>query len=771
MKNKLYKPFWILSSIVGFLSAGYYAYSCADGWWDYSSYSNFAPESVVDSSYRTLFYEPYDKFYGYGYMDNASMFNSDIVKDWSDYLNHQIAKEDIEKLLLFTQSSEQDFKEFFAQVVQENPYQWDVKSDKITNFVTFLSIAKQVDAYSNDRYDQWDYEDHISSIMQEDLAKNIASYYLENVKDSPLDAFMKNRMWFQAIKALFYSEDRFLVVDFFNQTSSTQPKNLLYYRALAYVGGAYYQKGDYLQSNIAFAKVFNSCGNLRQVALYNYKPLEDLKTQQTLDLALEPSIKAAILAMDAYYKPELSFLALQRIYEVDSKSEHLDFILSRWVNIQEQEILSLNKKEFQSDKQYLNALEKIIDKPTLSWIKQKTSDPSRLHNPSMWYLVSGYLDIFVGDYKKANENLLLAHNEAKGNTVLQDQIRIFSVINEVSNLKDLKSEPKGQIVTDINWLLNQIADLSDNVLRYSNAQSFVRSYLGDLYQKQGDEVLSEIANPNLEFYADLSNVEKMQDFLQQGNFTEFQKVLKQNYQVNLSELYQHRAILLFYSDNLPESLAFMKQAVSVPSKSFYGQDYVMQYKDAQLMGNPFNGRIKDCNDCDHQAKQSIKYTKESFLEKLIQMQENINNNVDVYNNALLVGNAFYNATYYGNARSFYSSELLVDNSNFIPFKAQRYVLDMSNARKYYDIALQAATNDEQRAKIAYLKAKIQRNEFYKQNYHNKEYMYSIWNNQVAFKSWDGFKELYEKYQDTQYYNDVIHECGYFASYVEQTQAM
>src|SRR5690606_14267567 len=68
----------------------------------------------------------------------------------------------------------------------------------------------------------------------------------------------------------------------------------------------------------------------------------------------------------------------------------------------------------------------------------------------------------------------------------------------------------------------------------------------------------------------------------------------------------------------------------------------------ELYGNPFNGTIKDCHDCDHAAPQPVKYTKLSFLEKMLEMKTKLKSGQDVYNNALLLGNAFYNMSYYGN---------------------------------------------------------------------------------------------------------------------------
>lgn len=42
---------------------------------------------------------------------------------------------------------------------------------------------------------------------------------------------------------------------------------------------------------------------------------------------------------------------------------------------------------------------------------------------------------------------------------------------------------------------------------------------------------------------------------------------------------------------------------------------------------PFNGKIKDCYDCDHEAPQQVKYSKLSFLKKMSEMKNHVGNPV------------------------------------------------------------------------------------------------------------------------------------------------
>ena len=139
---------------------------------------------------------------------------------------------------------------------------------------------------------------------------------------------------------------------------------------------------------------------------------------------------------------------------------------------------------------------------------------------------------------------------------------------------------------------------------------------------------------------------------------------------------------------------------------------------------------------------------------------------DVFNNALLLGNAFYNITHYGNARVFYEGAVL-GSGQYSPFSIDenfmKMLTDNTLALKYYQIALQNATDNEQKAKCYYLMAKCQRNEWYNQTiYNNTENEFNYDESAPDFIEWDGFKAL-KKYTNTKYAQQVLKECGYFAT--------
>ena len=179
--------------------------------------------------------------------------------------------------------------------------------------------------------------------------------------------------------------------------------------------------------------------------------------------------------------------------------------------------------------------------------------------------------------------------------------------------------------------------------------------------------------------------------------------------------------------------------------------------------------FKDCHDCEHLEPQKKKYTQIEFLTTIKLMQDKIEKQEDIYENALLVGNAFYNITHFGNARLFYEGNIIGYGSSPFDYngKTKTMITNCSWAKIYYQKAFEATKNDEQKAKCQYLLAKCERNDYYNKKYYTVANWWEIENDKINFIAWNGFKHLKSNYSNTKYYRDVIAECGYFDTYVKQ----
>jgi hypothetical protein len=229
------------------------------------------------------------------------------------------------------------------------------------------------------------------------------------------------------------------------------------------------------------------------------------------------------------------------------------------------------------------------------------------------------------------------------------------------------------------------------------------------------------------------------------------------YPIKLTELYDVLAVGEMYAGNFEAA------------RTIYAK-----HPDAgtnELLGNPFNIHIVDCHDCDHAKPMKTPYTKRKFVDKILEMNSKANDlTLDAKERAtnyFLVANGFYNMTWYGNARLLSSTVVnwnYMDSNHFAGYsdsnenaiKIEGYY-DCSAASEYYLKAFALSTDAEFKAKCIWMAAKCEHNRWLETDYTIE--------NLDAFKAGVYFRSLRDEYSNTQYYKQVIAECGYFCQFI------
>lgn len=746
MKTTFLRNCILVFSLCGLFFYGI-VYACADYWdWDYDGNSSFTPETFVDKSYSPLFFSNYEYFYGIGFdTEHVTRFNNEVLAEWTTFLKGSCHPKWVRYFLL--ESSSKTVKELRVYYATNKKTtlvnQWERKvklnDPKTKSFIQFLYYAQILESASKaDSYD-WTYESKLV-FNDEVWLKNIQNKY-----ETATDSFMRNRYWFQTIKGYYYSQNLEKAKAFFEKTKGETPKNTLYYRALAYIAGLEYQSKQYAQSNYLFSQVFDKCPPLRVVAATCFHPQEQSDWEQALKLAKTNDEKAALWAVQGYFGDEK--LALEKIYHLNPKSEHLHYLLTRLINIQERKLdFDFNRKSiFEIKNNCKTAIEEdayqLINTIALA---EKTS------KPYLWHLAVGYLQTLKGDFELAKNSYKKTEEQMPSTLLAKNQLRLLRFMNQWFALQNITVEDELALLPDLQWLYLECTKNAPKDFRFMRAVDFSKDYLANLYQQQNNIVMAELFQPKSGFYQVPSQLVAMKSFLSKPNKTPFERLATKIYTFGLSDINDFQAVEATFKNKISEAIRFMEQST---------------YGNVILYGNPFNGRIQDCHDCEHAEYQKVKYSRLALLQIMKKMQDNIAQNKEVFSNALLLGNTFYNITYFGNARIFYEG------------KINGYGLDTYSrtdcywATYYYKKALAAAITDEQKAKCYYLLAKCERNEFYAKKYEKDEYQW-YWGDdrdKINFLAWDGFKNLKNKYSKTQYYQEVINECGYFKTYVNNSK--
>ncbi|WP_136668891.1 hypothetical protein [Flavobacterium sp. H122] len=747
--NFFSKPLLLIFST--FLAIGTTVFSlCAEswGWYEYGGNSNFAPEAYVqDESYRQLFYSA-DMFYSNEDMwsdshDNAHSrrFETSIIADWKGYLKSKISDKELQ-YYIFSDSSATDLKSITKAISSKDAKskwskKYNLSDTTIRQFFLFLKLAKSVEPYCNNDI-SWNYDSDSAeepNAMSVEQAKTIESVY-QSVKDP----FLKNRYWMLTMKSYFYSENRNECVTFFNKTQSALTKDEAYFRGLSYVAGVAYKNKKYETSNFMYALVFDNCPKLRTVATYCFHPQNDSDFNKSLALAKSNTQKSALWALYGYYADEVE--AINKIYQLEPANKHLDYLLTRALNIAENSINS-NSWEYNYGSEASFKQTELNQKLYNTVIQIAKANNTK--SPYLWNIAAGYFEVIRGNNANASNYFSLAEKSIPSTKLAQEQLKLFKTFNDIASVKKMDEKSQTKLMPMLKWLYSlRKEENSVKHLRVNFLNNWSKTYIASLYKKQGNEVFSELFFRKKDFYLNPQRMEKMQKYLEGNNNSDWDIFAQSLYSVSLKDIYEFKAIKLAYNNNIKEAIIQMNKSED--------------NKDAVLLGNPFNGNIKDCNDCDHSAFQKTKYSKIEFLHKLHELQEIVAKGGDTFTDNLLLGNAFYNMSFYGNARVFYNNKIIDQTAYYIEDTYSAMLDNDKMAEKYYLQALAVAKTDEQKAKATYLLTKIERNAFYSSSAH-KPY-------EIDYISFKGYKTLKEKYSHTKYYQEVINECGYFRNYAD-----
>ncbi len=754
MKKALLKKLLIAFSALTLLIYGT-IYACGGGDdWSWSFDSNFTPETFVDKSYAPLFLSS-DIFYGIGFdTEHITRFNDENIKDWSAYLEGTINEKDLTFFLTDSSAADVAGLTAFYKNEKSNPFseKWNKKikinDSKIKDFLLFLNEAQTVEIYSTQHYDSWNYDETAKPKLLSDLnwVKSLEKKFNETK-----DTFLKNRYWFLVVKASFYSDRQVNAVAFFNQTEKTVPKNTLYYRALAYVAGVEYKQKRFAKSNFLYAQVFDKCPTLRVVAAYCFHPQDQKDWKEAFSMAKTAQEKAALWAIQGYYNEEEK--SISEIYKLQPQSQHLDFLLTRLINKQENKV----DRSFQDQSvtQNKKKTKDLIPKATIELVT-KIAQSEKTLKPYLWNVAAGYIETLNGNYKQADKDFDKAESKMPKTPLAINQVRLLRFVNNLSKIDQLSPENEKTILADLSWLYYELPKKSIENFRYENASQWSKNYISSLYKAEKNAVMAEIFNPETKFYDDEKQLLDMKSFLSKENKTDLEKIGASIYQIKVNDINYFEGVKATFENKIPEAIAFMKQADGLEQTVFYG--------------NPFIGNIKDCHDCDHQAKQKKKYTILDFLITIQKMQDNVAKKVDIYNNNLLLGNAFYNITHFGNGRVFYEGTIVGFGSSPEYFRdpIKKMITNSSLAKAYYEKAFLATKDIEQKAKCQYMIAKCERNDYYNNKYYSLNLTsWDIRDDVSNFAAWQGFKNLKTNYSKTKYYQEVIRECGYFKTYARK----
>jgi hypothetical protein len=698
--------------------------------------------------------------------------NSISFKDLS-YLLYNAKIEEIDSIIAYRKNAASPISNFLRGL----EFCLQGEKEDVDDFLIYVRYAKKCQPVATFGAETWDYMEDEAKFKARDPRKN------EQLTKSLIDealamrghlmaGFIRQRYEFQIIRMYYYSRKFQECYEFYQKHVDAMESGVTKYRAMSYAAGALYGLKRYAEANYMFSLIYDNCEAMRLSAYFGFKPVEESDWAESLKLAKNKREQAVLWHLLGIYKDPLR--AMKEIYVLDTKSDLLDVLVSRYINLAEEEMWQENDHTLLSYQITYAPKADILPDDAVQFISA-VAKKGNTNRPQLWNLASSYILALKGQLNPALAIISDFEKSGEKDVDICRQVCSICLLCILNSEPTINAEVEKKITTDVLYLAQHEPE------RYtvSNPLFWTKSRLAERYRQQGDVVKAELLDPKGRyFYDNNAQMQKMIAFMDKPQKTELEKYYLLQYPMSRKSLYDFMAINAFYSGDLSKALALYKEGDGAERyqvkkavidgyfdslKKVYNTPNI--FAETKLLGEPFIIHINDCHDCDHAAEIPDHYTKVEFVKAMLKLKTLVDKDPKKHApEALELANGFYNATYWGNARVFYKTDIGdnytppywdVDTIHIKPL-VELPIYDCSRAAYYYKLAVDNATNKEFKATCAFMLAKCEQNEFFRTKPENYP---------GDFKTGKYFRLLKKDYAETNYYKEIIHECGYFRTFL------
>jgi hypothetical protein len=712
---------------------------------DFYCQSFFAPE-IIHSPGDVPFFLSAFTFYGNAWrspsrQDELGDVQTTNLDEWSRYYHGTIPRAELSRLLYEMPEAEvNDLAASFSRrhvALSERTMKLrtillrDGRTLRIIRSLEYLALAKRVEPLATRRAGgRWQDE---SSLPPVDQANVQALIRAAESRLRRSDNFIAQRFRLQVMRLLFYGGQYSAAQRYFERhrrafTEEDSPK----YRFLDLAAGAYYKDKKYGRANYLFSIVFDKFTPLRRSAYASFHPMEDPDWRETLALARNGRQREILWQLLGIYADGMA--AIDQIYRANPRSTLLPLLLVREVNKAENDWSS--NQELASDRfagqRPRRPDAEVVGRRRLSTIRS-IADAGRTSQRYLWKLAAGHLLALAGDSRTADAYLDTAAAVAPKAVDIQTQIRLSRLFSRVRAVRAIDRGAEPYWAQEYTWLQQNLGNGDE---RAAHVDAWTRRRLSEVYLEGSDTVRSLMLTdtPDNFVYRSVDGVNTILGFIRSAA-TPFDRWLVKNYPYSAERLEELRGLNFLYAGDFTNGLDAFRRA---------GNDVR-----ADLSADAFTIHIKDCHECDFNAPHT-KYSKLSFAERMQSLSRAAQGPGEAAAAASFeLANGFYNMSYYGNGRDIYDTA----QGNL---RDSALSVDMDAAEHYYLQVVTLSSDRELKAKAIFMAAKAEQNRYYRtgQQYadpHFHEY----------------FRTLKASYADTEYYQEIIRECGYFRTYLAQ----
>jgi hypothetical protein len=610
------------------------------------------------------------------------------TQEWFAYCKGQISHQSIYNFLY---SSEPEA--FISQTKKpssiKNEFVRYLLSQKDKEAYDYLVYAKKYE-HLNLTGDPW--EDYAWDTKDKDamavLLKEGLMHY-PSLKSN----FIKFRYGFQFVRAARYCQQFDQVISFYDQYIKNNPeKSVLRYRAMGHKATALYFKGRVAESDFLFSREFVD----GEYILRAFQGFSGDSIEQTLKFAKSRKEIAGIYMLQAFRNPGRCLHALKRIYQLNPTSEKLEALVVREVNKLEDWILTPKYSGYESGISEYIKLNRKSDieyaKRVLDFVRQVAED-GKIKSNAFWNLCAAHLSIMDEDYYLANLFLSKINRKSLHSPGMKFQFQVSKLLLLIHNTPSYDAEFEKQFVKNI----HQIQTFEKTIKNFDRFFSNLMLAMFDHYRSKQktayaalfhSKVISEIRSADeypgtyftyLDEHATPQDMDTLTRLLNKKKTSAFEKFLIANVEQDKNRLLDLYGTLYLRQDSLEQALKIFS---AVPNSFWNDADnpYVRY-----LNANPFYTNQAYESQHVKSPADTIRFTKPQLVSKIIDLKNKVAVSSDPAYTNYLLGNAYYNMTFYGNSwlmTAFYWSSRDVDEP--IVNTQNNFYLGCNRAKYYYE---------------------------------------------------------------------------------------
>ncbi len=700
-----------------------------------SDLTTFDPD-VLDNV-AGLEFDPFNSAFGQSCTDDC--VTQRMLADWRGYLKDTGVTDEDWKKLLFA-ASEADLKAIRYRLSgkatpapkgYEQSTLWKLPGAKATllGAIGLVELARRIEPFT--ATDQYDNDGNVKPRGRPPAELLTTA---RKALKATRDPFLSQRYAFAAIRILFYQRDWPGVVASYDSTQALlgTPSADLSARARYYLAGALAKTGRRARANVELARIHANYAPLAGVAAQDFRPMEELDWRESLRLAKSVREKTELWRLVGLKQDGL--VAAQEIIKLDPKSDLVALLVVRELARAESRGADLwgqgatpDPKEVAAQKKAFAALEQLA----LAQTRLAGTD-----RPWLMELVAGHIAAKRGELATARPRLLRAVAGRPGDVRVASQAKASLAL---ALALDWKITPQQE-----DELARSMNGLDPRFGRLSAVRDDVRHRLAKAYAKAGKLVEAEFLRPGTVDPIDESTGRRAPGKRTWGEVP-FIKEMIARARRTTSEFDRFVLKDSHQPDDLEQDLALrylLDGDFATAAKTFQ----TTKAKSVRFATDPFASRIVDCHDCDHEKFQHAKWTHASFAVRLAELEIKAKGGGEAAAAAaMLLGNALYNITWYGNAR------VVLEESH-------QDTRNTTAAMYWYKRAHDLSSNRELKAKAAYLAAKAELGNLWTAQLDGT----SAGDDTPVPRTW---YPVLKGYANTKYYKAVLKECGYFAAWV------